>query len=40
MTTSISNEAVWNYKKYVWTTENGNGVDKSHLHVFKLLPER
>ena len=22
MTTSISSEAVWNYKKYAWTTEN------------------
>ncbi len=33
MTTSISSKAVWNYKKYVWTTENGNGFEKSHLHV-------
>ncbi len=24
MTTSMSSEAVWNYKKYVWTTENLN----------------
>ncbi len=22
MTTSISNEAMWNFKKYVWTSEN------------------
>ena len=30
MTTSISSEAVWNYKKHAWTTEN--------FHVFTFLP--
>ncbi len=37
MTTSKSSEAVWNYKKYVWTTENWNGVKKITLSYFYIF---
>ena len=33
MTTSISSEADWNYKKYVWITENLNGGWKAFYIV-------
>ncbi len=37
MTTSISSEAVWNYKKYVWSTENWNGGREIALTCFYIV---
>ena len=36
MTTSISNEAVWNYKKYIWTTEDWNGGRENSISMVPL----
>ena len=38
MTTSIGSEAVWNYKKYVWTIENWNGGQENVFPYFYILP--
>ncbi len=37
MTTSISSEAVWNYKKYVWNTGNWNGGREKCIFSFYIF---
>ncbi len=39
MTTFISSEAVWNYKKYIWTTENWNGGRDDRICAFCSLTD-
>ena len=33
MTTSVKREAVWNYKKYVWTTEIKNEGRENRIYM-------
>ena len=37
MTTSISGKGVWNYKKYVWTSENEMGLKKIASSCFSRV---
>ena len=36
MTTSISSEAIWNFKKYEWTWENRYGNQKVEKESMKI----
>ena len=44
MTTSISSEAMWNFKKYVWTSENCHNKEIKYqprnkfFYIFTSLP--